>query len=273
MNELIYYHALVIKLNKYITLKGYELFSAGDHVKIYQSENLINWKYVSDFGVGQGSHAGTWECPDLFELAVDGDPNNKKWVLAASISEGAPAGGSGMQYFVGDFDGTTFTNENEPEKVLWADYGSDFYAAVTWSDIPREDGRRLWLGWMNNWLYGQNLPTTEFRGAMSLPRELALTNTSENGVRLIQKPVREFESLRENKKRWENEKIGINNDLLSSMEGKQFEIIAEFDRASATATEFGFTVRKGEKSGTKIGYNINEQQLFVDRTRVRSNRF
>ncbi|WP_449538883.1 GH32 C-terminal domain-containing protein [Ferdinandcohnia sp. Marseille-Q9671] len=248
------------------TNKWIMVISAGNHIKIYQSDNLKDWNHVSDFGSDQGSHAGTWECPDLFELEVDGDPNKKKWVLAVSISEGAPAGGSGMQYFVGDFDGTTFTNENAPDEVLWADYGSDFYAAVTWSDVSDHDGRRIWMGWMNNWLYGQGLPTSEFRGAMSLPRELSLTSSSDNTIRLVQKPVSEFESLRENKKTWANEIIDTENSLLSDVNGKQFEIRAEFDLTSSNATEFGFVVRKGEEAETIVGYNKTDQQLFVDRS-------
>src|SRR5439155_17722147 len=90
---------------------------------------------------------------------------------------------------------------NEParpaaEGALWADFGPDFYAAVSYSDIPKQDGRRIWLGWMSNWQYAGDVPTSPWRGAMTVPRELILRSTS-SGLRLVQKPVREIEALRD----------------------------------------------------------------------------
>ncbi|MEY2191882.1 GH32 C-terminal domain-containing protein [Neobacillus sp. BF23-41] len=246
------------------TKKWIMVISAGDRVYFYNSPDLKSWTKVSEFGNNDGSHTGTWECPDLFALPVDGDPTKKKWVLAVSISEGSPAGGSGMQYFIGDFDGKTFTNANDPSKVLWADYGADFYAAVSWSDVP--DGRRLWLGWMNNWKYGQDIPTSSFRGTMSTPRELALSTVEGEGIRLKQKPAAELESLRGNPQDIENKVITPGENLLSKLTGDAFEITAEFELNSATATEFGLKVRKGESGETKIGYDIGSKKIFVDRS-------
>lgn len=124
--------------------------------------------------------------------AEEGD-GAERWVLLVSVGDGAPAGGSGMQYFVGHFDGQTFRSENPPEVVLWADYGADAYAAQTWSDSP--DGRRLAIAWMSNWLYGRELPTLTWRGAMTLPRSLHLIQTPD-GPRLRQSPVAELTQLR-----------------------------------------------------------------------------
>src|SRR5207247_749506 len=137
-------------------------------VRFYASPNLKEWTLLSDFGPA-GAVKGIWECPDLFPVRIEGEPNRSKWVLIVNIGSAAPAGGSGCQYFVGDFDGARFTSDaalspilpNTPagaanEPALWADYGRDFYAAVSWSDMPRPDKRRIWIGWMSNWEYAQD---------------------------------------------------------------------------------------------------------------------
>lgn len=171
------------------------VFAALDRVKFYTSPNLIDWTFQSDFGANDGSHGGVWECPDLFELPVEGT-DETKWVLLLSINPGGPNGGSATQYFVGDFDGKTFTNIHEPESTQWLDYGPDNYAGVTWGDIPEEDGRRLFIGWMGNWNYAQVVPTEKWRSAMTLPRSLHLTKNNETGVYSVaSRPVKELESI------------------------------------------------------------------------------
>ena len=142
---------------------------AGDHVKLYSSDNLIDWNYLSDFGNDKGAHGGVWECPDLFKLAVEGT-NEEKWVLLISINPGAPNGGSGTQYFIGDFDGKNFTVEHDDEK--WFDYGADNYAGITYNNTPNKE--RIFIGWMSNWNYARNTPTEKWRSAMTLPREISL---------------------------------------------------------------------------------------------------
>ena len=161
-------------------------------VNFYTSRDLKQWKYVGDFG-SAGAVGGQWECPDLFELQVEG--GGKKWVLIVNINPGGPAGGSGTQYFTGKFDGTRFVADEAVKDIRWADYGPDFYAAVSWNDVPKSDGRRLWLAWMSNWLYGQDVPTSPWRSAMTVPRELSLRRTPD-GLRLVQKPVVELNKLR-----------------------------------------------------------------------------
>ncbi len=145
------------------------LLVAGDHAKIYSSSDLKSWKYVSDFGKDKGAHGGVWECPDLFKLKVEGT-EEEKWVLLISINPGAPNGGSGTQYFVGDFDGETFISEHDEEK--WIDYGTDNYAGVTYNNTPNNE--RIFIGWMSNWNYARDTPTKTWRSAMTLPRELTL---------------------------------------------------------------------------------------------------
>ena len=152
-----------------------------------------------------------WETPDLFNLPVDGGPETR-WLLSVAIGGCAPAGGTGVQYFVGDFDGTKFTSENSKETVLWADNGADFYAPQGWNKDP--DNRHIWAAWINNWSYAQDIPTSTWRGALTLPRELALTKTTQ-GVRLVQHPVPELEKLRGRHWEWETETIAGENDLLA----------------------------------------------------------
>lgn len=148
---------------------------AGDHAKFYSSKNLKDWTYLSDFGKSQGAHGGVWECPDLFPLQIEGS-DEEKWVLIISINPGAPNGGSGTQYFVGDFDGTTFTSNQKNPK--WLDYGTDNYAGVTYNNVPEEE--RIFIGWMSNWDYARDTPTKKWRSAMTVPRKLSLHKVEDN---------------------------------------------------------------------------------------------
>ncbi len=241
------------------------VISAGDRVRFYTSSDLKDWTYSGEFGSADGSHGGTWEVPDLFELPVDGNPGNTKWVLTVGMNDGAPAGGSGVQYFVGRFDGEKFINDNPSSTVLWTDYGSDFYAGLSWNGIPEADGRRIWLGWMNNWKYANNIPTSNWRGAMTIPREVKLADTV-SGVRLVQNPVAELAALRATGRSWANRTIWPGSNLLSKVTGSELEIIAEFRTDTATADEFGFKVRTGGGSWTTVAYDNIQSKLAVDRT-------
>ncbi|TWE01029.1 levanase [Neobacillus bataviensis] len=240
------------------------ILAAGNHVRIYTSHDLKTWNFASEFGSDTGSQAGVWECPDLFELPVDGKNENKKWVMIVSIgNDAAYAEGSRTQYFIGDFDGSTFTNENSKETVHWLDFGRDNYAGVTWSDVPAEDGRRLFIGWMSNWKYANETPTKVWRSAMTLPRELNLVTTID-GVRISQTPITELETLRKENTKFENILINENvANVLSNIKGKAFELRAEFELE--TASVFGFKVRMSNDEKTIIGYNVTEKKLFIDR--------
>lgn len=238
--------------------------AAGQIVRIYTSKNLISWEFASEFGEGQGSHLGVWECPDLFELPIDGNSNRKKWVLFVSIGDDPKfPEGSRTQYFVGDFDGKTFINHQNPETTLWIDHGRDNYAGVSWSDVPAEDGRRIYIGWMSNWRYANVTPTKEWRSSTTIPRVLGLTSTDE-GVRLVQTPVYELDALRVEKIVIQNKEIVPNNNLLEGIKSNTFELIAEFELG--TAAEFGFKVCKSDEDETIIGYNVKNNKVFVDRT-------
>jgi fructan beta-fructosidase len=148
------------------------VLAAGDRIKIYSSENLKNWTFESDFKPTiDDTDLGVWECPDLFKMKVG---KIEKWVMIVSHGDKASNGGSGTRYFVGDYDGKTFTNT---QKAIWLDYGTDAYAGVTFSNVP--NNKKILLAWMSNWQYANKTPTEVWRGAMTLPRELFL-HPSEN---------------------------------------------------------------------------------------------
>ena len=159
-------------------------------VVIYTSDDLITWSRQSHFGP---AHAvgGVWECPDLFPLTIQGT-DETRWVLVVSLNPGSIAGGSGTQYFIGDFDGAVFTPDRLSESTDlstfdWLDYGRDYYAAVSFNDAP--DGRRLMIGWASNWEYANVTPTYPWRSAMSLVRELTLVRSVDGRLRVGQQPV------------------------------------------------------------------------------------
>lgn len=391
-------------------------------IDFYASDDLKNWEFLSEFGP-QGSVDGVWECPDLFELAVDGYPGRTKWVLQVDVTSHAPAGGSGAQYFVGEFDGTSFTTDDPAEyipegKVFddferedhgdwevtgeafgdgpvtgtlpdqqpvvgylgerlinsyhngdatrgtmtspaftitydyinfliggghhpgevgmdlvidgesvrsatgenserldwhswqvselagrearlkiyddhtggwghilvdhimfsdeparprqkitdWVDYGADFYATQSWSDITETDGRRIWLAWMSNWMYAGALPTFTWRGSMSVPREVGLTE--QNGkIMLTQQPVRELGTLH-----------GENVSLSDMDVSGSYPLSDRHDFRSATldirgafdpgdAREIGIRFDYGNGNIARVGYNTNRGEFFSDRAR------
>ena len=397
--------------------------AAEKKVHFYTSPNLKQWKYVGEFGP-TGAAEGLWECPDLFPLSVEG--GGTKWVLIVNINPGGPTGGSGCQYFVGEFDGAKFTADplpasraefvpsgkviadfeagylgwkaegeafgtapptgtlpgqqavvgfrglglvnsfkggdrsqgtltSEPfditaahlsfligggalpetrldlrvdgkvvrtatgreteqlrwqswdvrallgqraelqivdrasggwghlnvdhilladeaarsavEPVLWADYGADFYAGVSWSDIPAQDGRRLWLGWMSNWSYANDVPTSPWRSAMSIPRELTLQRTPE-GLRLVQRPVRELAKLRGKHHRLAQATLADAKIWLAKLkpESRLLEIAVEFENI-ATIEDLALRFITGENEFTVIRWQSGKNQLSLDRTR------
>src|SRR6266700_6454979 len=148
-------------------------------VQFYGSPDLKTWTHLSDFGPA-GDTTDIWECPGITQVPVTGQPRKSKWVLFNSQQ-------TAMQYFVGEFDGTSFHNENPPRVILRPDYGPDYYAAVLYNNLPSGHAPVL-LGWANNWQYAQSIPTAPWRSAMALPRTLALTK-KEDAWLLLQQPV------------------------------------------------------------------------------------
>lgn len=227
-------------------------------LQFYGSPNLKDWTLLSEFGPAGVKEKPNWECPDLFELPIENEPGQSRWVLEADMGSGSIAGGSGGEYFTGVFDGTKFTADSLEGQ--WVDYGRDFYAPVSWSGIPQRDGRRLWIGWMNNWETCLN-PTYPWRSAMSIPRELTLRRI-DGQLRMCQHPVRELQSLRGERQVMAPQTIADRSQPLD-VRGQQLEIIAEFE--PGTAKEFGLNVLVGDGQKTVIGYDTAKTTLFVDR--------
>jgi fructan beta-fructosidase len=242
--------------------------AAGTVILFYTSPDLIHWDASGGFGFGYGSSVGVWETPDLFELPLDGGPATR-WVLSVGVGDGGPTGGSGTQYFVGRFDGQNFTSENPPDTILWADFGADFYAAQSWSDAP--GGRRVWLAWMNNWRYAQDIPTSTWRGAFTLPRDLSLVTTPD-GIRLLQRPVPELQALRGQRQTWPPQTITSATPY--AIEAAQFEISVEFQvTPNMEADRLGLRLLAGDGRPTTIGYTTKSHTLFVERAECGQTRF
>ncbi len=240
------------------------ILAVHDRVELYTSADLKSWTYASEFGDGHGARGLPWECPDLFPLPVNGDPEQTKWAMLVSVGQGAPYGGSGTQYFIGDFDGRQFTSDNPADRILWLDYGRDNYAGVTWSDHPDNARQRLFIGWMSNWDYANDVPTTHFRSAMTLPRVLTLKSFPE-GVRLVTRPLPALATLRRQPELLKLRDLRLDGSL-DLPPGETLEIEAEF-RLEGNAAEFGFRLRQGGGCETVVGYSPDAASLFVDRSR------
>jgi fructan beta-fructosidase len=253
--------------------------SVFDHIELWASPDLKSWTYLSEFGQGIGAHGGTWECPDLFPLEVEGS-GETKWVLIQNLNPGGPQGGSGTQYFVGDFDGETFTLDPrfaatlESEPAVWLDWGRDNYAGVTWSDVPADDGRRIFIGWMSNWDYGQQVPTAPWRSAMTVPRRLRLVDTPA-GYRLLTAPVAEFDSLRRESVSLADQRVEGTVDLGAVLpfppSGLDAELELDLERSSATAFTLILSNAAGERY--RIGYDAARNVFFSDRSEAGDHAF
>lgn len=234
------------------------LLVAGDKMLIYHSTDLIRWAHVSTFGAPYGSRAGVWECPDLFPLEIDGQT---KWVLLISVGDGAIAGGSGTQYFVGRFDGTHFVSDNPPDTVLWLDYGTDNYAGVTFNDAP--DRRRIFIAWMSNWRYARVTPAQGWRGSMTIPRDLRLVNAAGHGIRLAQAPAAEVDSARTLIASKHDIVLHSSTARLTQVGSRALDIVVDFE--ATHAEEYGLRLHTGGASFTTIGFNTAADEAFIDR--------
>jgi fructan beta-fructosidase len=237
-------------------------------ITFYGSPDLKKGSKLSEFGNETGAHGGVWECPDLFPLTYEG---KTKWVLLVSINPGGPNGGSATQYFIGDFDGNTFTADNLPYP-LWIDYGRDNYAGVTFSNIPQADGRRIFIGWMSNWDYANDVPTKSFRSAMTVARELTLKSNGKHLI-LANTPVSEVTALRGKVKTIANQVIHNEKllpDVLSSLNGK-FEIEMTIQRQSSKILGFGLTNADGDY--LNFTFDLEQNVLKIDRRNCGLNDF
>lgn len=252
------------------------VLAAQDQVIFYTSTDLKSWRSLSQFGKNQGAHGGVWECPDLFPVTIKGT-GEQKWVLLVSINPGGPNGGSATQYFIGEFDGKSFRLDQEfgaemarqarkdtaGVAACWVDYGRDNYAGVTWSDSPRENSGRVFMGWMSNWDYAQVVPTKLWRSAMTLPREFQVKTTAK-GPRLFQNYPKELNELR-----GEKHEVAISaspgNPQDLGVDPQKLEIILE--AATSNTGSFGFELANSKGEIYRIGYDADKQAYFSDRTK------
>jgi fructan beta-fructosidase len=234
-------------------------------VRFYGSPDLKQWEFLSEFGPAGVADKANWECPDLLRLPVEGQPNTFRWMLEADMGSGSIAGGSGGEYFLGDFDGRQFRLRQPDDTVNWVDYGRDFYAPVSWSNAPKN--RNVWIGWMNNWETCL-VPTFPWRSAMSLPRDLSLRDV-DGRLRLIQRPVPELQKLRHDHARFQSSSIEAERtiDLSDTISGQQIEILARITLPADHRTRFEFRVCRGTDEETLIGYDGIRKEVFIDRTK------
>ena len=235
--------------------------AAQDNVRFYASPNLKDWSYLSNFGLNLGHHGGVWECPDLFPLKV-ANSEEIKWILFVSINPGGPNQGSATQYFVGDFDGTNFVLDQdfaldlENQNDFWVDFGRDNYAGVTWQNTQRENGNKLFIGWMSNWDYAQEVPTNTWRSAMTIAREIGLIKTTQ-GYRLTSIPVAETKQTLK--------PIAVDSrELLGSM---KLELTLD------SRNKVGYVLSNDLGEQLEFGFDPAKQQFYIDRTKAGKNDF
>lgn len=237
------------------------ILAVGQHMEIYSSVNLKEWKKESEFGAMQGAHGGVWECPDLVEIPVEGT-REKKWILICNLNPGGPFGGSAAQYFVGSFDGKKFVNES-PTQTKWMDWGKDNYATVTWNNAP--DGRCIALGWMSNWQYANNVPTRQYRSANTLARDLTLYREGQE-LYLKSTPSSEVKKARGKKVSIPSFKVSEKHEMVNLFEEKQgaYEVEIVIQNTGASKIAFCLLNDKGEK--VSMYYELNRKQFVMDRS-------
>ena len=192
-------------------------------IAFYTSPDLKSWQHLSDFGP-LGATGGCWECPDLFQLTTP--TGEKAWVLIVSLNPGGITGGSGTQYFIGNWDGKTFTTSQN--KTKWIDYGRDNYAGVTFSNVG--DNRRIFIGWMSNWDYASKYPSPIWRGQMTAPRELQIIEI--NGDHLLTShPIKELVAAHDN-----TFTLSLNRDALITIGSAANNVKISFDSATKKVT-------------------------------------
>ena len=235
----------------------YMIVSADKEMRFYKSADLKHWEYVSAFGRGYGAQPNQFECPDFFPMSVSG---KQKWVMIVNINPGCLFGGSCTEYFVGDFDGKTFTCDNKPEVAKFLDFGKDHYATVTFSNLG---DRIVAVPWMNNWQYANLTPTQQFRSCNALPRELRMYE--KNGdYYLSANAVEETKSLRKNTVEIGDFQLDGKGEMKTLGGEGAFEVEADITAATAKTVGIELANDKGER--TLIYLDLDRQRVVMDRT-------
>ena len=237
------------------------IVSADKETRFYKSKNLKKWDYVSAFGKGLGQQPCQYECPDFFQLPVNGDEKNKKWVMTMNINPGCIFGGSATEYFVGDFDGKNFTCPDANE-VKWLDWGKDHYATVTFSNTG---SRVLAITWMSNWQYANLTPFKQNRGANGLPRELKLYE--KNGKYYISEDVApEALALRKSTKELGSQTVEGEKTFAGATSGMEGAFEIEADVTADANGIAGIELYNNKRERTLIYIDMKEGKVVMDRT-------
>lgn len=237
------------------------IVSADKETRFYKSKNLKKWDYVSAFGKGLGQQPCQYECPDFFQLPVNGDEKNKKWVMTMNINPGCWFGGSATEYFVGDFDGKNFTCPDANE-VKWLDWGKDHYATVTFSNTG---SRVLAITWMSNWQYANLTPFKQNRGANGLPRELKLYE--KNGKYYISEDVApEALALRKSTKELGSQTVEGEKAFTGATSGMEGAFEIEADVTADANGIAGIELYNNKRERTLIYIDMKEGKVVMDRT-------
>lgn len=225
-----------------------------DRITFYSSADLKSWTKESEFGKEVGAHGGVWECPDLFPLNYNGQ---QVWVLIVNLNPGGPNGGSATQYFTGQFDGNKFTPYQTDTR--WLDYGPDEYAGITWANTG---DRKIFLGWMSNWLYANVVPTDRWRSAATVPRDLGIEKIGDKFL-VTSKPVSELNAIAQQTTMLSN--IDAANYNLTEKTGK-ISGPARLQITSDKIESFSITFSNAMGEKVVVGYDKATNNYFIDRT-------
>ena len=234
------------------------IISADKEMRFYKSHNLKDWTYISAFGKGYGAQPNQFECPDFFPMTVNG---KQKWVMIVNINPGCMFGGSATEYFVGDFDGKTFTCDDTPDVAKFLDYGKDHYATVTFYNAP--DGRIVALPWMSNWQYANVTPIKQYRGANALPRDLKLYE-KDGEYYVAADASKEVKRLRKQEKTVGSFTGAKTLKNLFAKSDGAFEIECDVTPNAADIAGIDISNSKGEV--TKVYFDMQAKRLVMDRT-------
>ena len=228
-------------------------------ILFYKSPDLVHWQLTGEFG-NAGDTSKIWECPDITRVPIAGS-DSSVWVLF--ISSGSPYGDNftGMQYFIGDFDGKAFRETVKQAMPQWLDYGKDFYAAITYNNLP--DSRPVMIGWDNNWVYANDLPLKDYKGMMSVPRSLSIMRLNDR-LFVAQQPVKIPDSFLE-ENAYEINEVTLNKGEsdIDQINGQALIIDAELINQSAQ--KYGLKIFKSEKYATIVGIDTGKKQFYIDR--------
>ena len=230
--------------------------AVADHLNFYSSTNLKVWNKETEFGLNNGAHGGVWECPDLISFERDG---KTIWVLIVNINPGGPNKGSGIQYFVGYFDGHQFKPYSK--NIKWLDFGPDNYAGVTWSNTG---SRNILAGWMSNWLYANIVPTETWRNGLTIARELGLEKHS-GEYYVTSKPVKEIVGIQSGSLSLRDVELSKGFDLMQRVKNASIPCQIELDMLKRKNFELILSNPNGEE--LVFGFNKEKNEYYIDRTK------